>query len=361
MKFDNKSFNAEAWLKYMQAYPNDRVNRLRSSGAIVTEDKRLKSVFKDNTQTGTVYAKIPYFGRIGGKALNYDGATKLTANRTTSYEQGVFTLGRMNAWVEADFSYDVTGGEDFTGNIRKQIAEYWNDIDQDVILSVLKGIFSMKDANYNNANKNFVANHTLDISEASKDALTDATMVMGATTLNSAIQKAGGDNKNAFSLVIMHSSVATNLENLRLLEHLKYTDENGVQRDLELGTWNGRLVVIDDNMPVESKKVGSTGGTVNLYTTYVLGNGAISLTDVGAMVPYEMYRDPHTNGGETELISRIRRAVAVAGVSYKKASQATNSPTNEELEKPENWELINDGTNAINDKFVPLARIISRG
>ncbi|WAW15449.1 major capsid protein [Peptostreptococcus equinus] len=361
MKFDEKSFNGEAWAKYMQAFPNARLNKLVSSGAIVSADKRLQSVFKDNTQTGTVYAKIPYFGRIGGQALNYDGVTDLKGNRTKTLEQGVFTLGRMNSWIEADFSYDITGGEDFDANIRSQIQDYWNDVDQDVILSVLKGIFSMSDSNYKGANKNFVAKHTLDISSSGAPVATDENMLVGATTLNKAIQQAGGDNKNSFTLVFMHSAVATNLENLRLLEHLKYTDENGVTRDLTLATWNGRLVVIDDNMPVESKKIGAESAAVDVYTSYVLGNGAISLTDVGAKVPFEMFRDPHTKGGETELISRVRKAIAVAGISYLKKSQATNSPTNAELENGSNWELINDGTEAINDKFVPLARIISRG
>lgn len=360
MKFDAKSFNPEAWLKYMEAMPNERLNRLRSSKAIV-KDKRLRSVFKDDTQTGTVYAKIPYFGRINGEAQNYDGATKLTSNRTKSLEQGVFTYGRMCAWTEADFSFDVTGGEDFEDNIRRQITDYWNNVDQDVLLSILKGVFSMKDTKYSNANKNFVAKHTLDISESGKDVVTSEAMKVGATTLNSAIQRAGGDNKNSFSLVLMHSSVSTNLENLNLLEHLKYTDEKGVQRDLELATWNGRLVIIDDNMPVENKNLGATGGKVDLFTTYVLGNGAISLENVGVKTPYEMVRDAFTNGGEDTLVSRIRNAVAVAGISYTKAAQASNSPTNAELEKPENWELINDGETAIPDKFVPLARIISRG
>ena len=53
--------------------------------------------------------------------------------------------------------------------------------------------------------------------------------------------------KNIFKVAIMHSVVATHLENLNLLNYLKYTDANGVQRDLGLATWNGRLVLIDDN------------------------------------------------------------------------------------------------------------------
>ena len=128
-----------------------------------------------------------------------------------------------------------------------------------------------------------------------------------------------------------------------------------------MATWNGRLVVVDDSMPVEVKNVGGTGGNVSLYTTYILGEGAIGFEDVGAKVPYEMVRDAKVHGGEDTLISRKRHAVSVAGISYLKAQQATNSPTNAELENGLNWSLVDDGTNTIVHKAVPIARIISRG
>ncbi len=137
----------------------------------------------------------------------------------------------------------------------------------------------------------------------------DFAMCMDATTLNSAIQKACGDNKSKFSLVFCHSAVATNLENMNLIAYLKYTDAQGIQRDLGMATWNGRLVVVDDSMPVEVKNVGGTGGNVSLYTTYILGEGAIGFEDVGAKVPYEMVRDAKVHGGEDTLISRKRHAV----------------------------------------------------
>lgn len=356
MKFDSKSFNPAAWSAYMGAIPNTRLNKLRESKAIVG-DKRLKSVFKDNTQTGTVYATIPYFGLIGGDSQNYDGETNLTPSDTTTFEQGVFTYGRMMGWTEADFSYDVTGGEDFEANIRNQIIDYWNADDQNVFLSILKGIFSMAGGDLNGANQKFVEKHTLDISKT-VSAKTDESTLVGATTLNTAIQKACGDHKGRFSLVFMHSEVATNLENLNLIKHLTYTDEKGVERDLTLGTWNGRLVIVDDGMPTEAK---TGANNYTQYTTYVLGEGAISFEKVGAKVPYEMARNPYTKGGQDTLISRERNAVAVAGISYTKKHQATNSPTNAELANGGNWSLVNNGTNAIEDKLVPIARIISRG
>lgn len=249
-------------------------------------------------------------------------------------------------------------------DVRNQVNRYWNDRDQDTILAILKGIFAMASTgtgNIKTANAAFVSAHTYDISAPSTDAVTTDAMKVSATTLNSAIQQACGDNKQKFSLVICHSTVATNLENMKLIAYLKYTDADGVERDLGMATWNGRLVLIDDSMPVEVKNVGSTGGDVSLYTTYILGEGAIGFEPVGAKVPYEMVRDAKTRGGEDTLISRKRNAVSVAGISYLKASQATNSPTNAELENGKNWSLVSNGTDCIAHKAIPIARIISRG
>ncbi len=363
-KFDAKSFNEKAFGKYMTAIPNVKLNKLRESKAIVS-DQRLRDTFVTSSQTGTVYAVLPFFGLIGGEPLNYDGETDLKAETTDTFEQGVFTYGRMMGWTEADFSYDVTGGVDFMANVRNQINRYWNDVDQNTLLAILEGVFGMSATGtgaIKTANAEFVEKHTYDISQADADTATSEDMCVGATSLNVAIQKACGDHKQKFSLVICHSSVATNLENLKLLAYLKYTDAQGIERDLGMGTWNGRLVVIDDSMPVEVKNVGEAGGDVSLYTTYILGEGAIGFEPVGAKVPYEMVRDAKTKGGQDTLISRKRNAVSVAGISYLKAVQKTNSPTNEELKNGKNWGLVNNGDGkVIAHKAIPIARIISRG
>mgnify|MGYP001056608024 FL=1 len=365
-KFDAKSFNEKAFGKYMSAIPNVKLNKLKESRAIVS-DQRLKETFVTNSQTGTVYAVLPFFGLIGGEALNYDGQTNLTAESTDTFEQGVFVYGRMKGWTEADFSYDVTGGVDFMANVRKQINRYWNDVDQGTLLAILEGIFAMAATGtgaIKTANAEFVDKHTYDISSLA----TGEDQRMGATSLNVAIQKACGDHKQKFSLVICHSTVATNLENLKLLAYLKYTDAEGIERDLEMGTWNGRLVIVDDSMPVEVvPAVPASEGvqaqdSYTKYTTYVLGEGAIGFEPVGAKVPYEMVRDAKTNGGEDTLISRKRNAVSVAGISYLKAVQATNSPTDAELKNGKNWALVSNGSSkTISHKAIPIARIISRG
>ena len=362
-KFDAKSFNEKAFGKYMSAIPNVKKNELKKSRAVVS-DQRLRDTFANNTQTGTVYAVIPYFGRLSGTSQNYDGVNNLTAEKTETYEQGVFTYGRMMGWTEADFSYDVTGGVDFMANVREQINEYWDGQDQDTLLAILEGVFAMGStgtATIKAANAEFVNKHTYDVSAPDATATTDE-MKVGATTLNTAIQKACGDNKQKFSLVICHSAVATNLENMKLLAYLKYTDAQGVERDLTMGTWNGRLVIVDDTMPVTVFEGDENSEGYTSYTTYILGEGAIGFEPVGAKIPYEMVRDAKTRGGEDTLISRKRNAVSVAGISYLKAKQATNSPTNAELKNGLNWSLVTDDNNkTIPHKAIPIARIISRG
>ena len=191
-------------------------------------------------------------------------------------------------------------------------------------------------------NKEFVEKHTTTVSGA-----------MTATTLNTAANKACGANKKKFTLVFCHSDVSTGLENLNLIERLKYTDKDGIQRDLELGTWNGKLVIVTDQMPVSEgyfdadantdgalkiiasgapadgeillSKVTPYFGSKTLaandyvvagvqYTTYAMGNGAFSYEDIGVKVPYEMARDPKTNGGEDLLYMRQRKVFAPFGL-----------------------------------------------
>lgn len=357
--FDEKNFNGEVFGKYMETVPNLSRNELIKCRALKPRQD-IVSMF--SAQVGGNYATVPITGRIGGKAQNYDGQTDAVANKLTTFTHSRVVVGRMNSWVETDFSYDITGGEDFLKQIAAQVAEYWDEIDQATLLATLKGIFNMTGKD----NLKFVEGHTYDIS---KNKNSDE-QLFTATTLNTAIQKALGDNKAKFSLAIMHSAITTNLENLKLIAYMKYTDAEGIQRDLSLKTLNGKLVLEDDSMPVEHVKAVGTEGQDNYvpaydkYTTYVLGDGAIEYTNCGAKVSNEMDRDPKTNGGETTLYSRQRKIFAPFGISFTKKSMASLSPTDDELENGVNWELCNtNGADKeyINHKSIPIARIISRG
>lgn len=388
-KFDLKSFN-EKNFKYSVEHtriPNLKTNELKKSKAL-KGSKDIKDVFK---QDGTAYAKIAMKGLLDGDAVNYDGQTDITATSTKTFERGIVVIGRAKAWTEKDFSDDVSG-QDFMENVADQVAEYKDGLDQDTILAILKGIFAMSTGA---KNIEFVEKHTHSIKKA-----------MDATTLNTATNKACGKNKKKFTMVFMDSDVSTNLENLKVLEYLKYTDKDGIERELTLASWNGKLVIIDDMPKTEGyfDATSETEGALKIvansatpaadeikledvtpyldsktlkagdyvifgteYVTYALGDGAIDYEDVGVKHPYSMARDEKTNGGEDTLYMRQRKVFAPFGISYEKAVQASLSPTDAELENGSNWSLVHSGEvqaanrSYINHKSIPIVKIVSRG
>ena len=337
--FDSKNFNAEVFGKYLETVPRVKQNALLKAGVLRTRTD-LKAMLSE--QTGGNFISVPMTGLIGGAALNYDGATNITATGLETFLQSMIVVGRAKAWEEKDFSFDITG-HDFMAEIARQVAGYWDDIDQITILKTLEGIFGVT------ANS-FSTGHTLDITGA-------ATKTVGATTLNDAVQQAAGANKDIFKVAIMHSVVATNLENLQILEYWKETDANGVQKPTGLASWNGRTVLIDDDVPVD------TSGTNPKYTTYLLGEGAFDYCDCGAKVPSEVYRDPTTVGGKDMLITRQRKIFAPKGFSFVQPSTAIVSPTDANLATAARWTVVKDtaGTGYFDSKAIPFARIISEG
>lgn len=262
--FDAKLFNGEVFQKYVDRVPNLKLNELLKSRAIVSRQD-LAQAMAD--QVGGNYLTTPLKGLISGSVpLNYDGVTNITSQTTQTFSHSRVVIGRAQAWTEKDFSYDITGGVDFMENVAQQVAEYWDEIDQDTLISILTGVFGMADVE----GAKFVDTHTYDI--RTKQNSENVTGHMDATTLNTAIQKACGDHKNKFSLAIMHSAVATNLENMKILVYLKYNDANGMERETGMATLNGRLVMIDDSMP--TARVETTAGvyTVTLSGTYAAGD-----------------------------------------------------------------------------------------
>jgi len=401
-QFDSKIFNGEVFQKYVDRVPNLKLNELLKSRAIVSRQD-LAGAMAD--QVGGNYITTPLKGLISGSVpLNYDGVTNITSQTTQTFSHSRVVAGRAQAWTEKDFSYDITGGVDFMENVAQQVAEYWDEVDQATIVAILTGVFSMSDTE----GARFVSTHTHDITTVANQ--NGDVGFMDGTTVNTAIQKACGDHKSKFSLAIMHSAVATNLENLRILTYLLYNDENGMQRETGMATLNGKLVIVDDSMPVMEDqstatfsatsdtavtagktyytRTGTSGNYVytvvenpvdsaiatyyektgngdSIYVTYLFGDGAIEYTNCGAKVPAEMSRDPKTNGGQDTLYSRQRKCWSPYGISFVGINNiSTLSPTDAELATGSNWELVNTGgTNKkyINLKAIPIARILSKG
>jgi len=372
--FNSKFFNPAVFLKYLETIPQDKLIRLLNSGVLVASPDLANALPE---QVGGNYIVKPFKARLSGSPVIYDGATNITANTLGTYSQGIVVIGRAKGFDELDFTESITG-HDFMSDVAVQLVEYWANVYEGLLLSILKGIFATA-----------LAANVINTNDTVK-----------ATTLNNAMQQASGDLADHFRLVFMHSSVATDLANLQLLEYIKYTDAAGIQRDTNLATWNGRLVFVTDRVPAVSvaaeytltsdvaidpdktyyEKVGDDYVVVAVpdvsdiatyyeltdpahinYTTYVLGAGAFSYAECPVKVPVEMARDAATNGGKDTLYSRKRVVFAPYGVTFKTTGMSSLTPTDTELETGSAWELVKDASNnAISTKVLPFLAIITR-
>lgn len=387
--FNKKYFNERAFGAYYNTIPKERLNLLIKSG-ILQGNNEIRKLF--SSQTGSVYGVIPMVGRLKGKPVNYDGKTKYDNGKTlTTYKQGVVVIGRKDKFYEEDFTYDVTAKKDFMSQVASQLADYWDTAWEDVLMVITKAIFNIK----TDAGKEFAEKHTYDISGTSEPAVVD-------TTLNTALQKACGDRRRNFKVVVANSMLVTNLEGKKLVTNLRFNDANGIERELNLYTWNGKIVIEYDAVTeeyetvytkttdtaltegkiyytksgtgtntkytaVEAPVVGNIGNYYEAslsetpkYITYVFGKGAFDYEDIGAKVPHEMDRD--ADNDKDVLYERQRKVFMPHGISYLMKNQATDSPTDEELLDGENWDLVtgSDGS-YYNHKEIAIARIISKG
>lgn len=329
-KFDSKTWNDEVFQKYMKKVEPSRENALIKSSIFDNKANAMARTLDE--QVGGNYIVEPIKGVLNGDVQNYDGVEDVEATSRDTFEQGKIVVGRMKGWTEKDFSSELTG-EDFMP-MAQEVSEYYEAVDQDDLLAILSGIFATTDT----GSADFVSAHTYEHQGT-----------LGATTINKAITKACGDKKAKFRLIFINSADAEPLEELQLVDFLKYTDKDGITRDLTIGQYNGRLMVIDDTVPA---------GTV-----YIVGEKFIEYDNIGAKKPSEMARDPFKNGGLDTLITRQRKLYAPKYISFTKASMKTDSPTKAELADGKNWAVVNNGKSGedkkyINHKLIPVARIV---
>lgn len=379
-KFNGKIFNNEVFEKYLKTLPSTKKNSLVNN-ALFTNVNKYKNRMSE--QAGGYFVVEPIKGRIGGDEVNYDGETDITSTSRDTFYQTKICYGRAKAWGEDDFVSEITG-TNFMAEA-SEIKEYWDEKKQATTISILKGIFAMTGSN------DFANKHTYEI---------DGNLT--ADGCNRASQKALGDRKAELGVMYMNSVVSTNLEGLNLIDFLKYTDSNGITKDLTIGTYNGKMVIVDDDMPVENGydtatsetagalevvSSGATTGQINLadvkkadfypaevkagdyvvsgtkYTTYMFKNGFFEFEDLGVKTPTEYSRDAKSNGGHTDIVTRIRQMIVPTYISYKNTTK--KSPLNSDFENGANWELANNNNSSnkiyVDDKLIPVVRIKSRG
>lgn len=336
-------FDEELFLDMWKEAPDPYLTAMIESGAVV-EDSTIAGMIQGQ---GNIYT-IPFYNTLDGEDQNYDGKTDITTEEVAGDSQTGVVYGRAKGFFARNFTAELSGADPM-GHIVSTISRYWQKRRQLRMIGIANAVFSITGAS--GYAKAWAETHVLDLGSA-----TDTPNKIGETDLNDLATLACGDNKNAFSLAIMHSDVAKTLENRQLLEYWKYTDANGIQRPMNIGSVNGYTVLIDDGVPCTA--VGGEGANKDLkqYTTYIFGAGVIRTAKGRVDVPVETVREAKKNGGQDELITRMRETLHPNGFSFKIPSSGwSQSPTDAQLFAKANWDI------KFNPKAIPMARLITNG
>ena len=341
----NYPFDPELFLYQWQNEKDPTLTALYESGAV-----QANGTIQRLIANGSDAYTIPVYNVLGGTPENYDGATDITLTDPDAKSQSGIVFGRAHGWKDRDFIRDYNSGADPMKQISSQVAKYWQKQRQTILLAILKGIFGVVDDNTDAWDE--WQNHTYSIATAGA-SVADSNK-LGATTAGDALQKAVGDAASMFGLAIMHSKPATSLAGLQLLNYRKYTDINGIERQLRIADFNGLTVVIDDGVPVADS---ATAAGAKEYTTYLFGAGAIQHASAPVDTPVEIERDAKDDGGYNALITRLRETIHPNGFTFTKPVDYTASPTNNQLgaSGTSNWSVVG------NPKNIAIARIISNG
>lgn len=336
-------FDDELFLDMWNEAPDPYLTAMIDSGAVV-EDSTIAGMIQNQ---GNLYT-IPFYNTVDGEDLNYDGQTDITTSEVGGGFQTGVVYGRTKGFFARNFAAELSGSDPMA-HIVSSVAKYWQRRRQKRLVNILSAVFGVTGESGNA--KVWNDTHNLDLGST-----TATPYKIGEADLNDLATQACGDHKTAFSLAIMHSDVAKTLENKQLLEYWKYTDANGIQRPMNIASANGYTVIIDDGVPCTA--VGGSGANKDLkkYTTYILGQGVIRTAKGRVDIPVETARDAKKNGGQDELILRMRETLHPNGFSFVVPTSGwTQSPTDAQLGATANWELKFD------PKAIPMARLITNG
>ena len=339
----NFHYDPEIFLARWQNETDPVRTALLNSGAVVND-----AMIADMINGSCNFYTIPFYAVLAeDDPQNYDGKTDIVPVETSDKAQSGIVFSRAKAWSARDFIQDFHHADPLAA-ITGQVAKWWDKYRQRQMIKLLNGIFAIADDSTDAWDAWQM--HTTNLATTST-SVTDANNV-GIASAAEAIQKAVGDNSGIFTAVVMHSAVAMNLAKLEQLKFRTQTDANGMQRQMNLADWNGLTVVVYDGVPVAASSTAS--GNME-YTTYLLGSGAIRRASAPVENAVENNRDAKKNGGQDEVITRVRETIHPNGFSFVPPASMAASPTDDVLFAAANWKL------AANPKNIAIARLITNG
>ena len=310
----NMQIVPEKFSKYVIDRTTEK-NALVNSG-IATPDAVVAQLI-NGTPEGGQFIQLPMWNPLEGEEDVFGEQDVSVGNITTKQARATLLI-RQRAWGSTDLAH-VLGGADPMGATAQLIADWRNTREQKVYLSILKGLFATGGA---------LSAHLADISTLEGEKA----LISRESTLDT--KQLLGDHYKALGMVFMHSATYTYLQKKELI--LRQPWVNPVGETVEIETYMGYRVIVDDGMPVNE----------GIYDTYFTGKGCFIRQDgtPAGFVGTETDRDKI--GAKNYLINRWCQIIHPRGLSWVNEGEYLNPdhkyPSNADLEVAANWKLVVD-------------------
>ncbi len=286
--------------------------------------------FNELAAGGGREVKMPFWKDLTAARQLLSDAASLSVNKITSDQDIARIHNDAQVW-SVNHLAKVISGDDPMQAIVDLVGGYWARTDEGLIVSCLKGMFAAAS----------MAGNLLAIHSETVAGQNANTRLNGATFVDACARL--GDAADRLTAVAMHSATEAALRKLDLIDFLPDSEGKPMLR-----TFQGRRVVVDDNLPTRN---GTTDGLV--YTTYLFGQGAFA-KGVAPLDGEPLQGGHGTEGVElarvpldsdTVLINRRRYILHPRGVKFTSTTVAGDSPTNAELELAANWVRVWENKN----------------
>lgn len=312
MLLSSVPFIPNIFLEYQQEELQDK-NSLVNSGLIST-NAAVQAEFAKGGKT----VDLPFFGDLSGASEVLSDTVGLTPATIGGSVQTGVRLARGRAWNASDLAAELSGSDPMQA-IARRTGQYWVRDMQAALVNVMRGMF---DATTGPLRTSHAVGGT-------STALSQGAMVDAIAKL--------GDSGQELTGVFMHSRVYYALMKLDLIQAastVSQVDQRISIQRLELGSYLGRPVFVDDTLPIS---VGTGTGSTDVASTYFFGQGAFVYANAPAQTPLETDRD--SLKGLDVLVNRTHYMVHPNGLSWD-GNAAGNSPTNAELATGTNWSKV---------------------
>ena len=270
-------------------------------------------------------------------SIDDPGATS-TAKKTTTSQEISVRLSRNGHWSTMDLA-QALAGSDPMASIASRVASWWVRRAQRVFVSTLNGVFADNAATPTGGDTHLINDMTVDIkggsytagvTDFSAEAFIDAAVTMG-------------DSAEDIIAVFVHSVVMARMQKNNLIDFIP--DARG---EINIPTFLGREVIVDDGMPVSS----------GVYESWLFGSGTVRWGVSSPRVPAEVERSPSAGngGGQEDLHSRTEWMFHPNGHAFIADVSATpGGPNNTVLAAAASWRRVFPER-----KQIKIARLITR-